>query len=195
MIVVLTPCAPSEWRAEGRLLGRVELSVSAEAPERLEQWAAVLKSLPVARIYHGPDELATRTARELGKRSRISVRKLAGLAAVDVGLWAGLSDADLENRFESTYHELLESPFHVTAPQGENLGEAADRLEAALRRATRGLREDEAVAVVLRPLALSLLRQRLTGAEETRVWESLGEADEPVIVEIQPAAAARRAKS
>ncbi|QOJ14705.1 MAG: histidine phosphatase family protein [Planctomycetia bacterium] len=195
MIVVLTPCAPSEWRAEGRLLGRVELSISADAPERLDQWAAMLRSLPIARIYHGPDELSTLTARELGKRTRFGVRKLAGLAAVDVGLWAGLSDAELEIRFESTYHELLDAPLNVTPPQGENLGDAAERLAAALQRATRGVRDGEGVAIVLRPLALALLRQRMTGAAEARVWESLGEADEPVIVEIQPAASSRRAKS
>lgn len=185
MIIILTPCGASEWREEGRLLGRVELPPVRGALEQYERWAEILRPYAPARIFHAPDELATTTAIELALRLSVPVKGVDALDEVDAGLWTGLTDAELEARYETTYHELLEAPLNVTPPQGEYLSDAAERLAAAVRKCTRGVAADGAIAIVLRPVALALVRAQLSGQDLERVWEFTQESDDPVVLDVQ----------
>lgn len=185
MILVLAPCGACEWREEGRLLGRVELAPTEAARQQFERWAEGVRPLSPVRIFHGPDELSTATALELSLRLNVPIRAVDDLEEIDAGLWSGLTDAELEARYETAYHELSEAPLNVTPPQGENLGDAAERLRAAVKKCQRGVRSEQAIVLVLRPVALAIVRTQLTGAEEATIWERTQEADETVIVDVQ----------
>ena len=135
---------------------------------------------------HSPDGLAAETARALARPLKATVRSVDDLAEVDLGVWAGLTDEQLSTRFASAYRQLEESPLSVTPPDGENLGQARQRLARALQRATRNMKRN--VAVVLRPVALALLVQELTGLPEEQVWEAR-RRDEPLILDYPPSKA------
>lgn len=185
MIVALVPCAATEWRQEGRLLGRVELPMLAEGESQCARWADILRPLGVQKILHGPDELATRTAALLGKALDVPPKEADCLAEVDVGLWAGLTDADMEARYETAHHELCEAPMHVQPPGGESVEGAAERLRAGFDKCLKGNgRKAAAIAVVLRPVSLALMRCALEGCETARLWEMAQAADEPVIIHV-----------
>jgi broad specificity phosphatase PhoE len=181
MKIALIPCACTEWRTEGRLLGRTELSAAPAAEERCTAWVETLRLLMLARILHSPDELAKRTARLIGRALHVPARSVEDLSEVDFALWAGLTDEELRMRFASAYRQLEESPLAVTPPGGENLGVAAARLEACLRRRLRG--GEAAVGLVLRPVALALARYVLGEHEESRIWRD-AHSDELVVVTV-----------
>ena len=98
----------SVWREEGRLLGRTELSPVEGALARCQAWAPLLKSADVGRILHAPDELSSLTAGALAKTLGIRTKDLDELIEVDTGLWTGLAPEQLETRYETAFHELLE---------------------------------------------------------------------------------------
>lgn len=183
MKIILVPCAATEWREEGRLMGRVALD-PAQKETIPAGWLDQLRAEQVGQVLHAPDDLSARTAKALARELGVPRRKIPALDEVDVGLWAGLTDDDLRARYESCYRRLYEAPLDVTPPGGENLADAADRIRKALdRRVSRnGL---AAVAVVLRPLALSLARSVLRPETESEdIWELAHSINGPVVLDV-----------
>lgn len=182
MKIVLIPCAPTEWRDQGRLLGRVELSPTPAGEQQAAAWSAMLAEVGAPVIHHSPDELATRTALILSKTVGARSRKDAALKEVDLGLWSGLTDEDLRKRFASAHHELQEAPLRVKPPDGEAFSDASRRLASELKRLIRR-NGDKPLALVLRPVALGLARHWLAGADESAIWEAVNDVNEPVILD------------
>ncbi len=180
MKIVLIPCARTEWRSKGRVLGRTELSAGAAAEANCVEWIETLRPHGLTRLLHSPDELARRTARLIGRALRVPTRCVDELREVDFALWAGLTEEELRTRFASAYRQLEESPLAVTPPGGENLGAAAARLQACLK---RRLREGETTGLVLRPVVLALARYVLGEHDESRIWSD-AHSDELVVVTV-----------
>ena len=182
MKVVLIPCASTTWRSAGRLLGRVALDPTIEGVNACDAWTEALRTAGVGRILHAPDALCTQTAKKLAKTLGVKASKVGGLDEVDLGLWAGLTADQLAARYETTYEELCESPLNVTPPEGEMLGDAADRIRAAL---TKQMKKNgvAAVGVVLRPFAFALAQHVLRESnDEADIWPVVQDGCAPVEV-------------
>jgi broad specificity phosphatase PhoE len=184
MKLVLVPCGATEWHAEGRLLGRVELPLTQQGRRDCAAWAEQLRRMSLGRIYHSSDELATQTASAIAERLAVPLKALEGLDEVDVGLWVGLTDDELESRFESAHHELREEPLNVNPPLGESLSAAAERVLASIRKCIQapGRRGCDCVGVVLRPLSFALARCALEGGDMSRWWELARDTQQPVMI-------------
>ncbi len=182
MKIALIPCATSEWREEGRLLGRVEVTPTPQGERDVASWAETLRPLGLLTIHHAADELSTRTAKIIAKALDIKSRKVANLAEVDVGLWAGLTDDDLQKRYATAYRELCESPLNVNPPNGETIADAQQRLTVELQKLLKknGV---PAIALVERPLALALTRSSIEGGEEAAIWENARDMNIPLVLE------------
>lgn len=192
MKLALIPCGGTEWHDEGRLLGRVELPLTAAGQKNCRDWARRLKSEGLERILHGSDELATRTAEAVARVLAVPTKAVDELIEVDLGLWTGLTDAELKTRFASAHRELCESPLNVVPPDGESLSAATKRLTASLRKQTRR-KAGQTIGVVLRPLSLALMRCALEGRDPTEVWEMMQHAAEPVVLTVELTSRAARA--
>jgi broad specificity phosphatase PhoE len=189
MKIALIPCAPTEWDEEGRLLGRVDLSPTPAGEESCSRWAELLRPLALRQIYHAPDGLATRTGRLIGRKLLVPTKAARGLAEVDVGLWAGLTEEQLKSRYASVHHELCEAPLNVNPPEGESLGDADARLRMFLKKQLK--RSDErALGLVLRPICFALAWCVLAGRALSLLWETAQQKHEPVIIEVAEAQAA-----
>ncbi|MFO0838565.1 MAG: histidine phosphatase family protein [Phycisphaerae bacterium] len=182
MKIALIPVGDTEWQRDGRLLGRVELPLLPEGAANCAEWAQTLREAGVSRILHAPDELSSQTAKTVGGALGVSAKAVDELAEVDVGLWVGLTRDQLETRYESAYHELLESPLSVAPPGGEAFVDALERLRSCLRRRIKRTSKGT-LGVVLRPLALALTRLELEKGESAKVWEWAWNEREPRLVE------------
>jgi broad specificity phosphatase PhoE len=194
MKVVLIPCGSTEWGESGRLLGRTDMPLTPEGRAACAQWAEQFEGDRPARIMHSSDELAAESARAIAARLDIPTRAAEGLAEVDVGLWAGLTEDQLKTRYENAYKQLREAPLSVRPPEGENFGEAAERVAGALRKIMK--RNGKGVTgLVMRPLALTLARCALEDLPASEIWTTSRKWTEPVVVESAgmdaPAAPAR----
>lgn len=182
MRIALIPTGATEWNAAGRLLGRVELSLSAAGEAECGVWAEELAPLGLARLLHARDSLSTQTAERIGRRIGVGTQGLRALAEVDLGLWAGLTDADLETRFASAHRELEDAPQNVIPPGGEALRAAVQRLHACLARQLR--RYDAPLGFVLRPLAWSLLVHQFGRTDVRSVWPRALTRGGPSVIEL-----------
>ncbi|MCK4343398.1 MAG: histidine phosphatase family protein [Phycisphaerae bacterium] len=183
MKVALIPCGTTDWHGEGRLLGRVELPLTGEGQQQCAAWAEQLHSVGLQRILHAPDELATQTAAFLARRLSIPTKMLDDLIEVDVGLWAGLTESQLKSRYPSAHRELCESPLNVHPPSGEELGAAAKRVNACIRKQVKKNGE-ETLGVVVRPFIFAMAQCALEGREPSEVWETARNATVPLVIEL-----------
>ena len=183
MKVALIPCGTTAWNEEGRILGRVELSLTAAGHEECGRWAQQLHALGLKRVFHAPDELASRTAALVSRQLSVPTKVLDDLVEVDVGLWAGLTESQLKTRYASAHRELCESPLNVNPPGGESLSGAAQRLNSCV---DKQLRRNNAAAIglVMRPFSLAMAKCALEGADMSKVWELSRGFREPVVVEL-----------
>ena len=188
MRVVLIPCGETEWVNDGRLLGRVELTLTPVGEQHAAAWIEHLRVSGLKRIFHSPDELAARTAKILSAALGIPAKADAELAEVDVGLWTGLTDGELKSRFAKAHRQLNETPLNVSPPNGERLSEASERITAAVKKRIKKNGRD-AVGLVLRPFALALARAALGELELSDVWEAREERNPVTIQCAQPSAA------
>ncbi|RMF81407.1 MAG: histidine phosphatase family protein [Planctomycetota bacterium] len=182
MKLALIPVGPCEWRAEGRLLGRVELPPADDAVGAVEAWASRLSEVDVRRFFCAPDELSRTTAKRLARKLQASVRSRDDLAEVDVGLWAGLTGDELKTRYATAHRQLCDAPLSVHPPRGEEFAAAAERLRGELA-AILKKNEDSGTALVVRPLAFALLRALLGATDGASFWEIACTANEPVVIE------------
>lgn len=180
MTIVLIHCGATEWQAEGRLLGRVELPPCDDATILAADWITRLRAMELAKLYHSSDELCTRTATWLSEQIGVPAKQVADLDEVDVGLWAGLTLAQLETRYETTYHELCESPLNVHPPDGESIGDAAERLIKFLKKQRK---KPAAIGLVLRPLMFALARCLLEHRAMSELVTLSTEFSEPITIE------------
>jgi probable phosphoglycerate mutase len=182
MRIALIPCGETDWGAEGRLLGRVELPLSEAGEARCAAWARELEPLGLERIVHGPDELGKRTATLLAAQLRVPTRALEGLHEVDTGLWSGLTECELKRRYATAHRELKEAPLNVQPPGGEALRSAAKRLAECL---DRQIRRNGVVSlgVVARPFALALASCALRNGPTSEVWELAWRVANPIVIE------------
>ncbi|MBN2446094.1 MAG: histidine phosphatase family protein [Phycisphaerae bacterium] len=181
MKVILIPCGTTEWRRDGRLLGRAALTLSEAGQQEALGWLDSLRPLGLTRIYHSPDDLATMTAKILAAALDIPTKSATELHEVDIGLWSGLTEAEFKRRYAKAHRQLLESPLNVSPPGGEELSEAAERVRAGL---CKRLKKDakETVGVVMRPFSFALARCALGELPPAGVWEGR-QANGPIAIE------------
>ncbi|MFN0136642.1 MAG: histidine phosphatase family protein [Phycisphaerae bacterium] len=186
MKVALIPCSPSDWTHEGRILGRTELPPSDSAELSISTTVESLRAIAPTKLFHAPDELSTHMAKAIGKALKLTAKSKDELLEVDMGLWAGLTDEQLRTRFSSAYHLLEESPLNVSPPGGEDFRTAAERLAQVIAKLRKRAGEGP-VAVVLRPIAMALVRAHCGEIAETEVWSAATDASGVVFVEYRPA--------
>ncbi len=170
MNLTLVPVGECEWRIEGRLLGRAELSLTEHGEQQAAEWARQLTGRGVAKVFHSPDELATRTAEIIAGALGTSSKALEEVSEVDFGLWTGLTDEQLEARFQSAHRQLHEAPLSVTPPNGEEFVAAADRARQRILKMSKRL-AGQSVVLVLRPMILALTRWVIERGDAAVLWQ------------------------
>ena len=173
----------TDWDEGGRLQGATDLPLAETGGAGVEAVVGDLRrddaELKLDAVLHAPDEASVATAKVLTAALGGKARRLAGLAGASLGLWEGLRESELLDRYPTAYKQWREDPASVNPPEGETFVAAQARVLGALAKAldkSGGKR----VGVVLRPLEFGMLRAVLTEQPAGRLW---------TLVEDGPAAA------
>ncbi|MDH3585122.1 MAG: histidine phosphatase family protein, partial [Phycisphaerae bacterium] len=130
-------------------------------------------------FYCGVDEASQQTTALFAARSDGGkTRELDDLAEANLGLWQGLTEDQLADRYPKVFSQWKNDPGAITPPQGEPLESIQGRLTSALGRL---LKRDgpEPLALVLRPVLLAACHRWL--AEEPLDWKTLHRSPPPFV--------------
>jgi broad specificity phosphatase PhoE len=182
--VFFIPAGPTAWDLAGRLVGRTDLPIAPEGAASVKAAAeALAKTLQTnhVTVLNGPDEASVSAGAIVARILRAKTRTLPGLAAMDLGLWEGMTRDELSERCPKVERAFACDPSTVVPPGGEGWAEARTRTVSAFM---AGLpRRSGTVVVVARPGAWVPLRaglDELIGREEERdhaTWAPWGESE------------------
>lgn len=162
--ILVIRCGVTEWERVGRLVGRADVPLAADAAGVPWPLAAALEGVELSVVFHGGDQASSATAERVAETTEARTRELPSLEELDLGLWEGLLRSDLEEKHPKAFREWVDNPWNVNVPGGESVGDATVRLVGSIGRAIEKLRNpDPAVGVVLRPMGYCLVRGWLRG--------------------------------
>jgi len=162
--ILLIHAGPTPWDEEDRLVGNHPLPLTDEARTAIEQITQGL-TYPISVVYRfKKNEAADQAAKIAAAPSKLRLHDSAYLDEVNLGLWQGLTRADLRFRFPSVFPQWEENPLAVNPPDGESLEEAVERVKEGLKRILRRNR-GVAIALPLRPMAMQIALGVLRGEE------------------------------
>jgi len=138
----------------------------------IEDVQTILKELAeknIDAIYSSAGEAERQTAHIAGKTLGVKVRTAANLREIDYGLWQGLTVEEIRRRQPKAYRQWSEAPTTIRPPGGESLFEAQQRIHTALKSIVKR-HKTESMLLVLRPIALTLLRCILEKKSPETLW-------------------------
>ncbi len=173
--MLLVRASGTAWDEAGRLQSETDLPLSQAGREDVAGLCASLNGQRLGAVHTAPDEASVETAEALASRCGGRVRPLDALAEPGIGLWEGLKESELTERYAKAYRQWLEDPSSVQTPEGEEFDEASERILGAVGRALEKAAKDP-VSIVVRPMAHAIIRgwllertpQELAGEREGR---------------------------
>lgn len=169
---VLVPAGSTAWEASGRVTGGADLPLCPEGRAQASRSAEDLSARSVSLVLHAGDDASAETATLIASAAGCKTRAIDGLAEMSLGLWEGLAAEEFAEKFPTASKQWQDDPASVVPPEGETLALADERIVASLARALEKSKASGAIAVVLRPVALGLVRCWLKGLPVSKVWES-----------------------
>lgn len=150
---------------ENRYRGRRDIPLDAQGYQDAVDAARRLSAVGLSAVYTGPLRRTIATAQIIADEARVpDIRILHGLNNVDYGAWEGMT-ADEAAMFDPDAFQLYRtSPSRAVCPVGERLGDAQQRMMAAL--ALIGSRHaGESVAAVTHAVMIRLVVAKLTNVD------------------------------
>jgi broad specificity phosphatase PhoE len=123
---------PTEYDRAGRIRGTLAVPLAAAGVAAAERVAAELAASPPDALFTSDDTAAGETGRIVADGCGLKLRRVAGLANLDQGLWQGMLVDEIRRKQPRLYRQWQDNPWAVAPPEGELLEDACQRVEAAL---------------------------------------------------------------
>ena len=166
--LVLIPWAQTDWSTQGRMASHTSLSLNEQGRQRAGAWGEAMAALNLQTVYCSEEQTSLETAQIVANCSGARRKSVEDLAEVGVGLWEGLTVAELRRRYPKTFKCWEEDRSSVRPPEGEEVAAAAVRIRARIDRIAKDA-AGKAAGVVLGPMALGLARCALESAKVSKM--------------------------
>lgn len=164
MRVLLIRHGRSTWNIERRWQGWADPPLSADGATEVEAVAAALRDLPISIVVSSDLARASSTAEIIARAVGVAVSVEPALRERDIGLWSGLTSAEVEARWpgrQATYRADPEMPF----PNGEEAEALVRRALPVLLTIARQDPDDGVAVVVSHGGLIRCLRLALGGTD------------------------------
>jgi len=168
--VILVRSGRTEYEADGRLEGNLDIPLDGAGVAQAEQTAEQLAGIEAGLVFCGTGQACRATAEPVAKAIGRRAQPAAALDELSLGLWQGLLEVDIQMRHPKAFRHWKEQPDAVCPPQGETF-------DAGLRRATGHMakafrKRDGLTAVLVLPrLLFGVVKCHLLGEPLGRAWE------------------------
>ena len=144
------------WNVEHRFQGHTDISLDETGEAQAEYAARRLATLMPTAIVASDLSRAQQTAAALGRLTGLPVTQDKGLRERSGGVWEGLTDAEIRERYPRERASW-------DPPGGEPTSVVADRMSDAINRVAAGLDPGQLAVVVSHGAALRIGMERVLG--------------------------------
>lgn len=168
-VLLIRPGA-TEYDQQGRVQGTLDVPLCEDGRQEVEKMVEELRGQPVSAIYASPCQSAEQTAEALGTVLNLKTKTIDKLQNLNHGLWQGMLVDEVKTKQPRVYKQWLDQPETVCPPQGETLGLARQRVQAALAKVLKKHKSDGLLAIVSPEPLASVIRHVLGGGEWGDLW-------------------------
>ncbi|MCK4601801.1 MAG: histidine phosphatase family protein [Phycisphaerae bacterium] len=158
------------WEDQNRVESSAGAPLTEQGADDISAAGRQLLAHNIDVIYASNGETERQTAGLLAKTLGLKVRTNKDLRELDYGLWQGLTLGEIKRRQPKVFRQWTDAPASVRPPDGETLQETQQRL----RKATQNIikrHKGGTVLVVLRPVALGVMRCLFENAAVETLWQ------------------------
>ncbi len=168
--LILVSAAQTDWTAQGRLSGDVDVPLNEVGHQQALVDAQAVAGLHPGSVFCGPEQATQQTATILAGELKLKVRALKELREMDLGHWEGLTIDDFRERFAKVYRQWRLEPMSVEPPKGEAVSDVAARLTQGVRKSLKK-QDNGPVAFVLGQFACAIARCELEDGDYEKFWD------------------------
>lgn len=186
--LLLIRTGATEYECQGRVQGTLDIPLSEDGRQEVEQIADAVRDIKIDSCYAGPCRATQQSAEILASELSLKPKTIDDLRNLDHGLWQGMLINDVKLKQPKVYRQWQEHPETVCPPEGESLQVVRERLQRALAKIAKKQKSGTAAVVVAEPVT-SLLRNALRDDDLGNLWNTHAD-DSPAweLIEVSPAA-------
>ena len=124
----------TEWNRSLRYQGHRDIPLSEEGRAQAEKIASRLSAEQFDSVYASDLSRALETARIIAAGHGLEVKAVPELKETNFGRWEGLTYPEIDKQFHEVMQGWRTNPRDTRIPDGESLGEVADRCWVGLNR-------------------------------------------------------------
>ncbi|HEX5471955.1 MAG TPA: histidine phosphatase family protein [Lacipirellulaceae bacterium] len=189
-IVLIRP-GDTEFDQQGRVQGTLDIPLCEDGRQQVEHLVDELRNQPIEAIYASPSQSSEQTAEALAQALDLKVKTIEKLQNLDQGLWQGMLVADVKAKQPKVYRQWQEQPETVCPPQGETLGEARQRVSAALAKLLKKQKNEAMVAIIVPEPLASVVRNVIRNEVWGDLWQRPACAAQWQLIDVPEAVAAK----
>ncbi|NOY40640.1 MAG: histidine phosphatase family protein [Planctomycetes bacterium] len=169
LTVLLIRTGATEYDCQGRVQGTLDVPLSEDGRQQIEEVARQLADQEVAVIYAGPCGATLQSAEIVAKQLHGKVKTVVKLCNLNHGLWQGMLIDDVKMKQPKVYKQWQEHPETVCPPDGESVQVVRERLQEVLAKISKKHKKGTVAIVAPEPLA-SVLRNILRDDALGDLW-------------------------
>ena len=158
-----------EEGVRGRCYGDLDVGLSTEGTQEMEELGRQLARLPLQAIYVSPKRRAAQSAALISKFRDCPVNTVAALSEIHFGLFEGRSYDDIAVEYPEIYRQWMESPTEVRFPEGESFAQMLERVTVAAR-SLRLKHAGESIALVTHGGVIRILLAEALSLEPRHIF-------------------------
>jgi broad specificity phosphatase PhoE len=183
-IVLIRP-GSTDYDTQGRIQGNLDIPLNPRGREQAAAAIEFLKGRSLTALYSSAGRSAVEMAELIGSALKLKPKTIERLENLDHGLWQGMLIEDVKRKQPKVYKQWQEHPENVCPPEGEMLGQVAERVDAVLDKLLRKHRFGTVGLVAAEPLA-SVIRCWILGGEIGDLWKAVNGCGRCEVFEVQP---------
>lgn len=185
--IVLVRPGSTDYDQQRRIQGNLDVPMNEQGVSEVARMIQEFREghIEFDAIYASCGEPAIQTAQAIADALRVKLRKLDRMQNLNQGLWQGMLIDEVRVKQPKVYRQWQEQPECVCPPEGEMIGEAAERVQAAVAKLLKRHKEGTIGIVVPEPLA-SLVRRYIGCGELGDLWKAAGEHGHWQVLEVRP---------
>ena len=132
MLIYLLRHGAVQQRVPRRFLGQSDVPLSPLGVAQAQEVGRRLRRLRFAEVFSSPLRRAIHTAQLASDLPQEAIRRIEAFREIDLGLWEGLSVAEVQARYPGAYEARGADLAHFRPPGGESFADVAARAWPAL---------------------------------------------------------------
>ncbi len=170
MELILIRHGETDWNKDHVFRGKKDMRLNATGILQADAVGDALADRVFEAVYSSPLKRAMVTATRVAKPHEMQVREAPDLSDINFGLWEGLTQKEVQERWPKIHRRWVDNPSWVRFPGGEGVRKAWKRVNSGLREILF-LHGTGTIVIVSHRVPIKMMTAYLMGKKRKQIHE------------------------